>query len=290
VLGVASIQLVMIAHDGMHGSLRLPRWTHVVLGRALSTYSLVPYHYLRHSHLEHHRRAGLIDGDPEILHPTRVAAADRWELRLVAHLARWPIAPLVFFPILQVVGFARFMLRTPATATARTARRESAIDVLCGVAFWGALIVFLPGPKLLLLALRGLVVPMAIGLSISHLAAFPLHTGMMGISLADQPLRSRAFLLSRTFESNALVRFLVGNVSFHVEHHLWPSLDRWQLAHRGLHEVQRMRALAAQLGVPYLRHRSYLSWYRRWLVSRDIYNSIGDEAALAAANVRYQGI
>ncbi|MBS2022963.1 MAG: fatty acid desaturase, partial [Deltaproteobacteria bacterium] len=258
-LGVLSLQIVLALHDCMHGAvLDTPR-AHRVLARILGSFWLCPYHFLRASHLAHHRHAGLVEGDTEILH--FAPSETRTSRRLLAHLARTPLAPLLFAPLVQALHFIEFLRAD--LARDRTLLKATVGDLIGMLIVWLPLGAWLHAHGLFARGVVfGLALPYALGLSAMYLATYPLHTLMNPAPLSHLTATERHLQVSRTFDSNPLVRALFFNLNFHIEHHLHPAVSRWDLGDlaRTLRPALLAHAHATQ--TPVAIHDSYRGWHR----------------------------
>src|SRR5262249_36729760 len=142
VMTVVTIHAILLFHDCMHqsafGRRRLEGW----IARAIGAYYGCPFHFLRAEHLRHHRRAGLVEDDPEALHLHAADAARRPHGPLLARIANSAWDALVYTWLLQLGQFARW-IRGRAGRRDRELVRRTAVDVACILALWVPLTAFL---------------------------------------------------------------------------------------------------------------------------------------------------
>ena len=268
-LTLCAVQAILLFHDCMHQSAFGRRKVDTWVARAIGAFYGVPFHFLRHEHLSHHRRAGLVDGDPEALHPTE-ADADRRPLgRLLAHVAHGGGDAFLYTWILQFGQFARF-LRRP---TDRALLRATLIDVACMLGFWVPFTAFLVahGAYLRVLVL-GFAIPAVAGLALVYEVAKPLHTLMIPFRLDGMSYADRQFAVARSFHTHPLVGWLVCHLNFHLEHHLYPHVSRWDLPRLAREVRADLRRHAQARDLPLAIHDGYLSWRRAY--QSTLYNPI----------------
>jgi fatty acid desaturase len=146
-LSLLSVQLVLVFHDCMHQSLFAHRWVNTWVARAIGALAWAPFHVLKANHLQHHKRAGLVQGDTEVLHPSRESAQRRRFGRQLVKLAHTPLAPFLYAPLLQL---SHIIDRVVVSAHDVAERRknlpllvDSVVDVLCMIALWSGVLAFL---------------------------------------------------------------------------------------------------------------------------------------------------
>ena len=182
------------------------------MGRIIGAFYLTPYHFLQWSHLQHHQHAGRIEGDTELLHYTRAVAPTRRFGSFLAGLARFPLAPVLFAPALQL-SHALGLFAISASRRRRLLG-DSVLDLALMVAVWTPLALALHANGVLQAAMIfGFLCPFAVSMSPVYLAASPLHTGMASGSVAERPVAERAFFVSRTVEVSWVGHFLN---AFHI--------------------------------------------------------------------------
>ena len=278
---LTAIQIVLIFHDAMHESLFRSHHANRWVGRMIGAFYLTPYHFLQWSHLQHHQHAGRIEGDTELLHYTRAVARTRRFGSFLAGLARFPLAPVLFAPALQL-SHALGLFAISASRRRRLLR-DSVLDLALMVAVWTPLALALHAHGVLQAAMIfGFLCPFAVSMSLVYLAASPLHTGMASGSVAERPVAERAFFVSRTVEVSWLGRLVFCNLSYHLEHHLYSHLPRWQLgAAAGVVRPALVRFAKAH-ALPLVIHPSYARYYVESFARVSRFNDIAPHAVADA--------
>jgi fatty acid desaturase len=274
-LTVVTIHAILLFHDCMHqsafGRRRLESW----VARAIGAYYGCPFHFLRAEHLRHHRHAGLVDDDPEALHPTPRDAAARPDGPLLARLAASGADALAYTWVLQLGQFFRWLRRQARRIDDRELVRQTALDVVAMLALWIPLTFYLAARgaygRVLVWAF---VVPAVVGLAIVYKAAKPLHTLMLPFRLRALGYTPRQLCVTRSFETHGLVALLLCNLNHHLEHHLYPHVSRWDLPRLARELRPELEAYARHHDLPLAIHDGYLGWARRYREVAAIYNPV----------------
>jgi omega-6 fatty acid desaturase (delta-12 desaturase) len=286
-LALLTAQACLLFHDALHGALfRRDRFNRVV-GRAIGAFYFWPFAFLRDQHLAHHRRAGLLEGDTELVHAPRGVAESRRGGALLAKLARTPLAPLAYAPLMQALNLLEWLSPSRA-AIARSRRARLGLDVAAMVAMWTGIDAWLVHEHALFRGFFcGMLAPGLAALALIYLASKPLHTHMSAYSLRGASPMARALMTSRSFESHAWARLVLANLNYHVEHHLHPKVRRWQLRALSLRLRGELASEAEALGVSFQLHPSYLRWYLEHRTIASTYNPNVALARLRASNARF---
>jgi fatty acid desaturase len=213
---------VLLLHEGMHHVLlRSPvwnRWVSVLLGGGV----LISFTAYQVMHEAHHRYLG-DPRDPDEYHNYTSSPALVWALHYMRLL----------------VGAFLYVLLIPLLAWRRGSPRERLHIVqeyaLLGAA-WAAALVIVPFPILL----RAWLLPLVAVAVMTQLRGFTQH----GITDPSDPL-----LASRSIHPGPVVRFLVLNENYHLEHHLYPEIPSYNL--RRLHLLLRDRLPRCVTGSSY---------------------------------------
>ena len=200
--------VVLLLHEGMHGTLlSAPRWTRAV-STALGAMVLISFTAYQVMHLRHHRYLG-DPRDPDDYDNYSRSRAVVWALHYVRLLA----------------GAFLYLLLIPVLAWrfgAPRDRRRLALEYTLLAAVYVAAAVFVPGDLLI----RGWLVPLVVVGYMTNIRGFAQH----GLLDAQDP-----FLASRSIRPNRLVAFLLLNENLHLEHHLFPEIPS--------HNLPQVRAL-----------------------------------------------
>jgi fatty acid desaturase len=277
-----AVQAVLLFHDCMHqaafGDRRVETW----VARAIGAFYGCPFHFLRAEHIRHHRHAGLVDGDPEALHLHEADAARRPHGRLLARLGRRWTGAFAYTWILQLGSFARFARRQLQRVDDPALVRATLVDLGCMVALWVPLTLFLAAHGAYLRVLVfAFAIPAVVGLALVYAAAKPLHTLMIPYRLERSSYAERQLCVTRTFETHPLVAFFLCNLNYHIEHHLYPHVSRWDLPRLARALRPSLVELARAKNLPLAVHDGYTSFAR---ASTPTYNPIGDLAAWGEEN------
>ena len=213
---------VLLLHEGMHHVLlRSPfwnRWISVLLGGCV----LISYTAYQVMHEAHHRYLG-DPRDPDEYHNYTSSPALVWAL----HYMRLSVGAFLYVLLIPVLAWRR--------GTPRERLHIVQEYALLGAA-WLSVGTFVPFPILL----RAWLLPLAAVAVMTQLRGFTQH----GITDPSDPL-----LASRSIHPGPLVRFLVLNENYHLEHHLYPEIPSYNL--RRLHLLLRDRLPRCVTGSSY---------------------------------------
>lgn len=220
-LGVALATLFAPIHETMHLTAFASRRANVVVGWLVACPSLLNYHFYTAFHLAHHRHTQDPALDPE-LDPLPPSALDGYILR-VCGLPYWRMRLLVAWAGLRGdLGAYPYITARAAPRIVASLRGMVAFVLGCSVLSmvlvgWWAPLVFWIGPQLL-------------GQPLLRLYLLTEHT--------DCTMDANGLTNTRTTLTNGLVRLVMWNMSYHTEHHLYPSIPfhRLPAAHRAMRE------------------------------------------------------
>ena len=227
---IAINMLVLLLHEGMHGTLFSSRfwnrWVSVLLGASF----LMSFSAYQVMHLRHHNYLGdPRDPDDYVNYTTRP------RLLWLMHFLR-----LIFGAFLYL-----FLIPTLAIKNGGPdQRRRIVVEYVILLVIVGFAIAVVPGD--LLLWAWGL--PVVLVGYMTNLRGFAQH----GIALASDP-----FTASRTMQPHPLVAFCLLNENYHLEHHLFPEVPSYHLPK--LHKLIWPRLPRAVVG------RSYWGFLLRFL-------------------------
>jgi fatty acid desaturase len=238
VLGIGLATLFAPTHETMHLTAFRSRRANAVIGWFVACPSLLNWHFYTAFHLAHHRHTQDPAHDPELTpmppsawdgYIARISGLNYWRARLGVvgdcwrdDLSRYPYIPARAAPriIRSVRWMTAFMLGLSALSIA-----------LIG---WWAPLVFWIGPTIL-------------GQPVLRLYLLTEHTGC---THDDNGLTN-----TRTTITNSLTHLLMWNMSYHAEHHLYPSIPFHRLA-------DAHAALRPHLGVI---QPGYARWHRHFI-------------------------
>jgi fatty acid desaturase len=216
-LGVAQAALFAPVHETMHMTAFASRRANAVVGWLAASPSLLNRDFYTAFHLVHHRHTQDPDRDPELMtlppstmdaYLLRVIGLPYWRLRLRVVWDGWR-GDLSAYP---------FVTPRVAPTIVRSLRLMSLFVLACAVLSmvfvgWWAPLVFWIGPQLL-------------GQPVLRLYLLAEHT----LCTMD----ANGLTNTRTTLTNPIVRLVMWNMSYHAEHHLYPSIPFHRLpdAHR----------------------------------------------------------
>ncbi|MBI3928112.1 MAG: fatty acid desaturase [Armatimonadetes bacterium] len=193
---------LLLGHEGMHGTLlrgwRRNRWFAVLLG-ATTLVSFTAYRVLHH---RHHRYLG-DSRDPDDYHNYTENSRLIWLLHYVRLLLGAPL----YLLLIPVFGW-------------KYAGRRDRQAIAAEYALMGGLYAWLAWTVPAGMLLKGWLVPLALTGFFTNLRGFTQH------GLVDT---SDAYLASRSIHPAPLVRFLMLNENYHLEHHLFPEVPSYRL-------------------------------------------------------------
>ena len=220
-LGIAQTALFAPVHETMHLTAFRSRRTNAVVGWLAACPALLNWHFYTAFHLAHHRFTQDPARDPELNPPPpaaldgyllRILAVNYWRARLKVIVDCWR-GDLSAYPYIPVSSHTRVI------ASVRLMCLLVAALALGSAAIWGW-----AAPVLFWL------LPQLAGQVVLRLYLLTEHTGC-----AETP---NGLVNTRTTLTIAAVRLLMWNMSYHAEHHLYPSIPfhRLPAAHRALRE------------------------------------------------------
>lgn len=232
-LGVLQAALFAPIHETMHQTAFRSRRANTVAGWLAACPSLLNWHFYTAFHLAHHRHTQDPALDPELLVPPpstldgyamRVLALPYWRTRLTVCADAWR-------------GDMRRYPYIPERAVPRVIRSLRAMTLF--VAAGAALSAWAFGPWTPVVFWLG---PQLLGQPFLRLYLLTEHT----LCTED----ANALTNTRTTLTNGLIRLVMWNMSYHAEHHLYPSIPFHRLP--DAHLAIRSRLAVVQDG------------YRRW--------------------------
>ena len=226
------IGLSVLMHEGSHGlAFQSRRWSRV-LGYFCGLPVLISCSAYRALHLRHHAHERTAED------PDDVESQPRRGLPLVA-----------LYYVLLIVGTYAYLPHVAVKGLGYASRRERALIGLeyLGILTAVALVWWLAGGATLW---RVWLLPIVIAAQLTNLRSIAEH----GLTTGGNP-----FTASRSVQSNAAVRYVLCNLNYHLEHHLYPGVPWYNLP-----ELNRLLApFYARAGAS--AYRSYTEFYRDFL-------------------------
>lgn len=207
VLGLLQVALFAPAHECMHQTAFKSKRANAIVGWLAACPSLLNLHFYTAFHWTHHRGTQIPGEDPELLAPDpntlgiyilRVLGIPFWQLRLRVVYDSWR-GDLAAYP---------YIPRFAAPSIIRSVRAMSVLmfggAIVSAVLFgWQTPFLYWVGPQIL-----GQM-PLRAYLLAEHTGCTEDRNGLTN---------------TRTTLTNPLVRFLMWNMPFHAEHHLYPTI------------------------------------------------------------------
>jgi fatty acid desaturase len=201
--GVAVVSLFAPFHESVHYTAFQTRAFDTVVAAVCGGLLILPARFYRLVHFHHHRYTQDLDQDPELIVPKPTTY-----FRYVMYISG---VPLLGFLIATLVlsAFGRAIKETDAVPP--TARPMVARDARIHLAIYGA-VIYAGGA----LALYYWLLPLVLAESVLCMYLLAEHTGC--------PHTPDLLENTRTTVTNPFVRFLMWNMPYHAEHHLFPSV------------------------------------------------------------------
>lgn len=241
--GIALTALFAPLHEGSHRTVFHSRWPNRAIAWTAGLALMLPPTWFRHFHLAHHRHTQDHDLDPELIEPKPTTMVQYLWVATGLPFWRSALANLARLAAGRLDG----MDYVPARERDTVVREARIVVTLYAVLAAGAL-AFSAGTAVLLYWL----VPMLLGQPFLRLYLLAEHTGC--------PETADGLTNTRTTLCSAPVRWLMWNMPYHAEHHLYPSVPFHALP--ALHRDVREHLGVVAPGYP-AAHRSIRSQFVR---------------------------
>ena len=212
-------------HEAVHGMACQQRWLNEVLGTGITALGYASFTAYRQLHLKHHRHLGG-PGDPDEYKNYTNSPA----VRLLMHYWRLCVATLFYLPLMPIIAWRQVDQR---------ARWRMAAELLLVVILHSGLCLALGWSWYLWLW----VVPYLLATLSMNIRGLAQHVACD----VDDPL-----LASRSITAGPVLRFLMLNENYHLEHHLYPQVPGAQL--HALHHQLRPHYPRSAVFPGYLRY------------------------------------
>ncbi len=230
-LGLAFTQLGFLGHDAGHQQIFANRRANSALGMGIGNALIgVSFGWWVPKHNAHHAFPNHVGRDPDLdatlIPPLRDdGAATQRRSRLVPTAWRaWAFFPLMLFRStgLHVLGVQRLVRNRDRAAAIEALLIAAHFACYLTIVFW----VLSPLKALAFLAVQQGVFSVYLGCSFA-----PNHKGMAVIR-GDAPMSfaRRQVTTSRNVRGGQLTNFALGGLNYQIEHHLFPSMPRPNLA------------------------------------------------------------
>jgi fatty acid desaturase len=230
-LGVTFTQLGFVGHDAGHLQVFRSRRANHALGLAVANALMgVSFGWWVPKHSAHHAHPNEIGRDPDLGEGIVVcpdAATDNGRRSVTRWLARrqaWLFFPLM---LLRSIGLHVSGIRRLARRRDRAAAMEAALIALHLVLYATAvLLVLSPLRALAFVVVQQAVFSVYLGCSFA-----PNHKGMPLVEDAEHmSFVRRQVLTARNVAGGRLTTFVLGGLNYQIEHHLFPTMPRPNLA------------------------------------------------------------
>ena len=248
VLALASTQLALLAHDIVHRQAFRTRWLNRFLRYAVGNVLLgMSPSWWAEKHNQHHTNPNHIELDPDLQIPllefseARIANHAGWRRPLIAVQAA--ILPMLF-PF-QAISL-RLMSAMHIANGEASLRPLQAVLMLSHFALYGLLLYSFGSWGI------------AIAFLVVHQATFGLYNSSVfasnhkGMPILEEGKARLSFLqeqvmTTRNVNGNRFVDFIYGGLNYQIEHHLFPTMPRNNLAKAKV----LVRAFCAERGIAY---------------------------------------
>lgn len=232
VLGVVIAQFGFLGHDGAHRQIfKSASWNDWTSRLLSGVFVGLSYGWWKTKHNKHHAAPNQVGRDPDIESGVLAFTPEIAEERR-SGLPGWVVRRQgwLFFPLLTLEGLNLHVasIRTLLRPRSMSHQRVEALLVLTRMsAYITALLLLLPpGKAAAFFAIQMAIFGVALGGSFA-----PNHKGMP-IVPADMKVDflRRQVLMSRNIRGGVLTDFAMGGLNYQIEHHLFPSMPRPNLA------------------------------------------------------------
>jgi fatty acid desaturase len=237
-LGIIQVALFAPLHETMHLTAFASRRANAVVGWLTSCPSLMNWHFYTAFHLAHHRHTQDPLRDPELTplppsgldsYATRVLAINFWRARARVIVDCWR-GDLAGYPYIAEKSRARIIASVRWMCVLMIALSLASMLL---IGWWAPLVLW--------------ILPQLLAQPLLRLYLLTEHT------LCSED--ANGLTNTRTTLTNAVLRVLMWNMSYHAEHHLYPSIPFHRLA-------DAHRAVRDRLGVV---QPGYARWHMAFL-------------------------
>jgi len=252
-LGILLTQFAFLAHEAAHRQILSSGKTNDKLGRFLANVVVgISYQWWMNKHNKHHATPNTIGKDPDIEWDTisfqpADAQRQRGFLKWITQRQGY-----LFFPLLTLEGLNLHVqsIRYLFTAHRTKRRKREILAIALRVGLYLALIfMFLPiGMAFAFIGVQLAVFGIYMGASFApNHKGMPMVPGDARIDFFSRQVLTSRNIMARSSWGNRVLSHLFGGLNYQVEHHLFPSMPRANLA-----AVSRIvREYCAEHQIPY---------------------------------------
>jgi len=278
-LGVMFTQVAMLGHDAGHQQVFRSRRANWLLGMIVGNALIgLSFGWWVPKHTAHHAHPNQVDRDPDI-----GEGLPRWQARFFFPLM------LLRSPGMHVYGVARLLRQRDRAAA------FEALLIAMHIAFYLTAVLWAlsPAKAVTFIAVQQAIFSLYLGCSFA-----PNHKGMPLIDGGgEMSFVQRQVITARNVTGGRFVNFLLGGLNYQIEHHLFPTMPRPNLA-----RAQRIiRPFCIESGLGYcedslvgsfrqlVRHLRVVAAGTAFVSTRVTSSSASYPRSLSTASVRPQG-
>ncbi len=256
-LAFAFTQVGFLGHDGGHRQAFRTRRANDVLLLACANLGIgVASGWWFGNHNRHHAHPNNTDHDPDVRLRYFAYSHEQTDTKTGIDRVTARFQHILYFPLLCLLGFSLHAESIVMVVRKQVSRPiiEGVLIVIHQAAYAAALLTVLSPLKVIAFVA---IHQMLFGLYLGSTFA-PNHKGMDMFDDGTEPtFIDRQLLSSRNVRGNAITSYLFGGLNHQIEHHLFPSMPRPNLAKaRPI-----VREFCAEVGLPYA-ERSVFSSFR----------------------------
>ena len=248
--GALTAQYAFIGHELAHNQVFQSHKLNTAFGMVVANlFAGLSYGFWLAKHNRHHGKPNMIDGDPDInlrviAFSTEQKFAKSSTERLLTRNQGWLFPILLFFTAFDLLLDS---VKSVTRSTGRGANKRWIEGLMLLVRFATPIIVFATFMELWMLPIAWMVYMLSFGFFMG--SAFAVNH--IGMPLVERDSRigflERQVLTSRNVKPSWLKDNLMGGLNYQIEHHLFPSMSRPNLA-----RVRPMvKAFCEEKGIPY---------------------------------------
>ena len=226
-LGILLVFQFTLMHETVHLTPFRSRWINESVAQVCGYLLILPPHWFRYFHLEHHRQTHVLGKDPELESPKPKTIAQYW-----LYLSGFPLWWGLLKTLWANAKGQNFAAYVPQNAQVDVKREAIQMLAAYSVLLVGSL-VFETAVLVMIW-----VLPVVMGQPLLRLYLLAEHTGC--------PHTNNMFSNTRTVYTHAAVRWLAWNMPYHAEHHSFAAVPFHNLP--VLHKMVKRHLESTNLG------------------------------------------
>jgi len=204
-LGILLVFQFTLLHEAIHQTPFQTLWINNVVAQICGYLLLLPPHWFRYFHLEHHRHTHVLDKDPELASPKPQTRTQYW-----LYISGGPLWSASMKTLL--INATGKCSDSYVPKNAKVLVRKEAIRMIAVYILLFAVSIALGDPQLLYIW----ILPVMLGQPFLRIYLLAEHTGC--------PHTDNMFSNTRTTYTNSAMRWLAWNMPFHAEHHSFAAV------------------------------------------------------------------